>query len=157
MLTKCNGIIYNTIVFRAVIDTNVLLSGLRSKNGASFKLLNLFGKDFFTACISVPLVLEYESVLKRNSREIGLTYRDIDDILDYICSVAEHQSIYYLWRPLLPDPKDDMVLELAVESDADIICTFNIRDFSGAEQFDINVLTPQKLLQNIGEGTNEHN
>jgi putative PIN family toxin of toxin-antitoxin system len=144
-------------VVRVVIDTNVFLSGLRSKNGASFKFLHLVGKNLFTVCVSVPLVLEYESILKRNSREIGLTYQDIDDILDYICSIAEHRSIYYLWRPFLPDPKDDMVLELAVESEADIICTFNIRDFSGADQFDINVLTPQKLLQTIGEGKNEHN
>jgi putative PIN family toxin of toxin-antitoxin system len=139
-------------VFRVVIDTNVLLAGLQSKNGASYKLLYLVGKDLYTLCVSVPLVLEYESVLKRKSGQIGLSHQEIDDIIDYICSVAEPRSIYYLWRPLLSDPKDDMILELAVESEANVICTFNTRDFSGAEQFSISALTPRELLHKIGEG-----
>ena len=104
------GIIYNTIVIlKIVIDTNVFISALRSSHGASYRLLRLVGKDRFTTYVSVPLVLVYESTAKRQSRSIGLLHSDIDDILDYLCMVSEHRRIFFLWRPFLKDPKDDMV------------------------------------------------
>ena len=101
--------------------------------------------------VSVPLFLEYESVAKRISKSLGITYSDIDDILDYICHIASHRKIYYLWRPFLRDPGDDMVLEVAVESESDFIVTHNIRDFIGIEQFGIKAITPKQLLNKIGE------
>ena len=90
-----------------ILDTNVLIAALRSCRGASFKVLNLLGSGIFQICVSVPLVLEYKSVTKRMSRSLGLIYSDIDDILDYICLVAEHRKIFYLWRPCLKDPMDN--------------------------------------------------
>lgn len=80
-----------------------------------------------------------------------LTHEDIDDILDYICKAANHRQIFFLWRPFLKDPKDDLVLELAVEASCDYIITYNVRDFAGAERFGLTVITPKKLLQTIGE------
>jgi putative PIN family toxin of toxin-antitoxin system len=136
---------------REVLDTNVLVSALQSRKGASFKVVSLIGNDFFRLSISVPLFLEYESAVKRISKPAGLTYTDIDDILDYICKVAEHRDIYYLWRPFLKDPKDDMVLELAVESESEYIVTNNLRDFIGIENFGLKALTPKQLLDTIGE------
>ena len=97
-----------------MLDTNVFISALRSRKGASFKVLSLVGTGSFQISVSVPLVLEYESAAKRMSRIIGLAHSDIDDIIDYICHVARRQDIFYLWRPFLRDPMDDMVLELAV-------------------------------------------
>jgi len=82
---------------------------------------------------------------------LGLTHSDIDDILDFLCSVSDHRQIFYLWRPFLRDPGDDMVLELAVEAETDFILTHNLRDFAGAEQFDVRVVTPQEFLRHIGE------
>ena len=136
---------------RVVLDTNVLVSALRSQRGASFKVTSLIGRDLFQLSISVPLVLEYESAAKRVSKLVGLTYSDIDDIVDYICKVAEHRDIYYLWRPFLKDPKDDMVLEVAVESESEFIVTYNVRDFAGIEQFGLEAITPKQLLERIGE------
>jgi putative PIN family toxin of toxin-antitoxin system len=138
-------------MIRVVIDTNVFVSALRSRKGASFKILNLIGSDVFRLSILVPLLLEYESSAKRISELTGLTHSDIDDILDYICKVAEHRDIYYLWRPFLKDPKDDMILELAVESESDLIVTHNVRDFVGIEQFGLGAVTPGKFLEEIGE------
>lgn len=129
-----------------VLDTSVLVAGLRSPHGASFALLEMVGRSKFELNVSVPLVLEYEAVAKRQSRELGLRFEDIDDVLDYICSTARHRPIYYLWRPLLRDPGDDMVLELAVEAQADYIVTHNIRDFAGSEHFGIRVVTPGEYL-----------
>ena len=83
------------------------------------------------------------------NKELSLRYSDIDDILDYICKVAEHRDIYYLWRPFLKDPMDDMVLEVAVESESEFIIIHNIRDFVGIEQFGIEAITPRQLLEKI--------
>ena len=136
---------------RIVIDTNVLISGLRSRNGASFKLLMLLGLDRFVVSVSVPLVLEYEETSKFFSRKFRLSHKDIDDIIDYLCSISEHRKIHFLWRPVLGDPSDDMVLELAVESESKYILTYNKKDFRGAEKFGIDVVTPKEFLIQIGE------
>jgi putative PIN family toxin of toxin-antitoxin system len=133
-----------------VVDTNVIVAALRSRRGASFRLLSLIGGKHFEANISVPLLLEYEAASKRIAREVGLTHNDIDDILDYICSVATHRQIYFLWRPLLKDPRDDLVLELAIEAECDFIVTHNVRDFVGAERFGLKVVTPRAFLRAIG-------
>ena len=130
-----------------VLDTSVLIAGLRSRRGASFQLLSQLGSGAFEVSISVPLVLEYEAVAKAQARELGLTHQDVDDLLDYVCAAAQRRRIFYLWRPVLRDPRDDMVLELAVEAGAEIIVTFNQRDFDGAEQFGIRVLPPGEVLR----------
>jgi putative PIN family toxin of toxin-antitoxin system len=136
---------------RIVIDTNVFVSALRSRRGASHRLFMLLGGKQFEISVSVPLILEYEAAAKRLTREFGLTHPDVEDILDYICSIADRCQIHYLWRPVLKDPKDDLVLELAVEASAKFIVTYNLRDYVGAEKFGIQVLTPKEFLKVIGE------
>ena len=136
---------------QVVLDTNVFVSALRSSQGASFLLLSLVGRSTaFEINLSVPLVLEYEDVAKRQARSLGLTHEDIDDVLDYLCAVANRREIFFLWRPFLRDPSDDMVLELAVEAECEAILTYNQRDFAGVEQFGVRVLTPKAFLQEIG-------
>ena len=134
-----------------VIDTSVLASALRSRQGASYRLLSLVGSGKFAVSLSVPLLLEYEQVAKRLVGQSPLTEVDIDDILDYVCQMAGHQRVFYLWRPFLKDPEDDMVLELAVAANCGYVVTFNMRDFAGAEQFGIRIVTPRDFLQLIGE------
>lgn len=129
-----------------------MVSALRSKRGASYKLLSMIDSGRFQITISVPLLFEYEDVLKRKSLNIALTHNDIDDILDYLCAVADKREIYYLWRPFLKDPKDDMVLELSVESGSDYIVTYNIDDFKGIERFNVRAIKPKDFLKLIGEG-----
>ena len=136
---------------KIVLDTSVLVSALRSRLGASFRVLELLGRGKFEVCLSVPLVLEYESAAKRISRSLGLRHSDIDDILGCMCSVGEHREIFYLWRPFLRDPSNDMVLELAVEGDCDFIVTHNTRNFEGVNSFGVMAITPQQLLLRIGE------
>jgi predicted nucleic acid-binding protein len=82
---------------------------------------------------------------------VGLRHSDIDDILDYICKVGEHREIFYLWRPFLKDVSDDMLLELAVESECDFIVTHNTRHFEEINQFGVVAITPQQFLRRIGE------
>ena len=133
-----------------VLDTNVLIAGLRSRNGASFRLLSLVGEGKFELNVSVPLVLEYEEVAKREARALGLTHAEIDDVLDYLCAVAVHREIYFLWRPVLRDAADDMVLEVAVEAGCDFVVTHNVRHFAGAQRFGVRGVTPSEFLTRIG-------
>lgn len=135
-----------------VVDTNVVASGLRSSRGASYRLLELIGKcPAFEINISVPLVLEYEEVLKRQSRDLGLTLGDIDAVLDYFCRVGNRREIHYLWRSFLRDPGDDLVLEVAVESGSEYVVTFNARDFAGIGIFGIEAIPPREFLALIKE------
>lgn len=134
-----------------VLDTNILVSALRSKRGASFKLVSLIGSEKFEINLSVPLVIEYEDVLLRQRRSLGRTHTDIVDFLDYLCGVANLHEIYFLWRPLLQDPKDEMILELAVNSGCSHIVTYNKSDFKGVEAFGIEVIAAKEFLGMIGE------
>jgi putative PIN family toxin of toxin-antitoxin system len=135
---------------RIVIDTNVIVSALRSSRGASHRLLMLVGGTAFEIALSVPLVLEYEDATKRDIEATGLSLQDIDDVLDYLCSVAHHQEIHFLWRPALRDPSDDHVLELAVEAGCAVVVTHNVRDFAGSEHFGVTAITPGEFLTRIG-------
>ena len=136
---------------RIVIDTNVFISAIRSQYGASYRLLNLIDSGKFHVFISATLILEYEEVALRLLHQTNLTPNRLEAILDYISLVAYSQKIYYLWRPLLRDADDDMILELAIAGQCDAIITFNTKHFSGAERFGVQVLTPKQFLKQIGE------
>ena len=148
----CGGV-YNTNMYapQIVIDTNVLVAGLRSNRGASFRLLQLVGAGRFEINLSVPLVLEYEDALYRESLRLPVSRTAIDAVLDFHCAVARRHMIFFLWRPFLRDPKDDMLLELAVKAKCDYIITHNKRDFAGIEKFDLQVATPAEFLLIIGD------
>ena len=135
---------------RIVLDTNVLVAGLRSSLGASHRVLSLVGSGRFVHVISVALLFEYEAAVKRPESGIRLPRLVIDDILDYVCAAGERQPIYFLWRPTLPDPSDDLVLEVAVHGQCDRIVTFNTRDFVGSTRFGIQVETPAAFLRSLG-------
>ena len=137
--------------YQIVIDTNVFVTALRSQYGASYKLMLLIKSGKFQVNLSVPLVIEYEAVAKRMIGEIALDEKEIDDILDFVISKANRWQIYYLWRPLLKDPGDDMVLELAVTANCEYIITYNLNDFKGAEKFGVKPINPKEFLQMIGE------
>jgi putative PIN family toxin of toxin-antitoxin system len=134
-----------------VIDTNVLVSALRSQEGASHRLVKLIGTGRFEINVSVPLVLEYEQAAKDLLGTIALTDKDIGDLLDYLCLEGKCRETFFLWRPFLRDPKDDMILELAVAAGCDWIVTHNLADFRGSEQFGIRMTTPHAFLRRIGE------
>lgn len=132
---------------KIVLDTNVLVAALKSRNGASFRLLVALQGEHYTPCLSVPLLVEYESVLKRLGLLPHLQEAEIDAILDYLLSRASIHQIFFLWRPFLKDPKDDLVLEAAFAAQSRYLVTFNVRDFQGVEEaFGIKVVTPKAFL-----------
>ena len=134
---------------KIVLDTNVLVSGLRSKKGASFQILSMLGTNQFEICLSVALVLEYEEILTRLRDPNLFSEKDVKDFIDYICSIGRKFEIHYLWRPTLNDPDDEMILELAVAAKADFIVTHNIKDFIKANVFEVKVISPIQFLKKV--------
>lgn len=137
---------------RVVLDTNVLVAALRSGSGASRQLLLALRDGRFSAVVSVPLFVEYEATLKRpellNETRLGL--RDIDDLLDIIAACCEQTDIHFSWRPQLRDPKDEMVLETALNSRADALVTFNRADFEAAcANLGVTLLSPSQFLERL--------
>lgn len=135
---------------RIVLDTNVIVSALRSRQGGSYRLLSLVGTGSFEICLSVPLFIEYEAKLLEQVSSLDVGRHDVGKLLDYLASVARLQEVFFLWRPTLRDAKDDMVLELAVAAEASSIVTHNLRDFEGAATFNVAVVTPRTYLMNHG-------
>jgi putative PIN family toxin of toxin-antitoxin system len=134
-----------------VLDSNVFLSALRSRRGASFRLIAMVGTGRFDIHVSVPLILEYEEVAKRERWPGKPGHQAIEAILDYLCQQGKQQKVHFLWRPQLRDPDDDMVLELAVAGGCDHIVTFNKKDFAEANRFGVAVITPGEFLNLLGE------
>lgn len=133
-------------MIRAVLDTNVLIAALRSRQGASFRLLSLLGDPRWQPALSVALLLEYEAIASRHAQALHLPQWVVDAILNQICLHAHFQSIRFRVRPALPDPDDDFVLELAVASQSRYLVTHNLRDFSLAAQFGIAAIAPREFL-----------
>ena len=134
-------------MIRAVIDTNVLIAALRSSSGASYQILLAADRGDFQMALSVPLLAEYDDVSSRPDVGISIPASAVDAIIRRLAMVAHKQQIYFLWRPILPDPKDDMVLEVAIASGATHIVTFNRKDLRLASQFGITVLPPADFIR----------
>lgn len=136
-------------MIKIVLDTNVIVAGLLSQQGASHQLLKLITSRQFINLVSVPLFLEYESVLKRSHliEQHGLTSSDCDVLLGVWAKYCQPVRLHYLWRPQLRDPQDEMVLETAVNGMAQGIVTFNVKDFSPAiDRFNLDLYTPPQFL-----------
>ena len=127
-----------------VIDTNVLVSALKSRNGASHQVLKLFFEDRISVALSLPLYREYWEVTERPEFKIDQDIRDV--VLRSMARFSVPTEVHFKWRPFLKDEADNMVLELAVASKSDII-TYNIKDFSEVEdKFNVRVIRPQEVL-----------
>lgn len=136
---------------RFILDTNILVSALRSQHGASAAVLAALPLPGWSLTLSVPLYLEYQDVLLRPGLiPPSFTPADVTALCRYLASIAHPQVIHFLWRPFLPDPKDDMVLELAVASGARYVVTHNLNDFRGVESFGVRALAPKEFLRLVG-------
>lgn len=133
------------------MDTNVLIAALRSRRGASFALLRCVGDRRWRLHVSTALLLEYETVARRQAEELWLHPDRIEDVLDFLAASGQEHSISFRWRPFLQDADDDFILELAVAASAGYIVTHNLRNFAGIEKFGLRALTPAQMLMKLQE------
>ena len=132
---------------KVVVYSNVLYAGLFSRTGASFLVLKDLRNGLVQPVISVALLEEYADVLCREPLSKEFTKGERDQVLDYLCKVGALTEIFFLWRPFLKDPKDDMVLEVAVASGAKVIITHNLKDFREAKKFGVEAISPGEYLK----------
>lgn len=136
---------------KVVLDTNILVAAGRSRRGASFAVMQHLRQGSFIALASVPLFLEYESVLKRPEQlAVGSrTPEMVDAFLDALSLRTAPVHLHFLWRPQTRDPADEMVLETALNGNADALITFNMNDFVAAKRFRLPVWMPSVLLNHL--------
>ncbi len=137
---------------RVVLDTSVVVAGLRTRLGAGNAVLRLVASRRLVALATPPLFLEYEDVLKRPEHRLvhGLAPEAVDEFLAELAALIEPVEVHFQWRPQSRDPNDEMVLEAAINGWADALVTYNVADFAvAAERFRISVLRPAELLKKV--------
>jgi len=145
-------ILWDVTMRRVVLDTSVVVAGLRSSLGAADAVLRLVAQRRLILLATPPLFLEYEDVLKRPEHRLvhRLAPEQIDDLLAELAALVEPVELHFRWRPQVGDPGDEMVLEAAINGDADALVTYNVSDFEVAtERFGVSVLRPVDVLKRM--------
>ena len=139
-------------LLRIVLDTSVVVAGLRTRLGAGNAVLRLVADRRIRLLLTPPLFLEYEDVLKRPEHRLvhGLNLEEIDEFLAELAALAEPVDVHFQWRPQTRDPNDEIVLEAAINGQANAIVTYNLSDFADAgERFEFAVMHPAELLKKV--------
>ena len=139
-------------MMRVVLDTDVVTSAFISPDGASRQLLldALDGK--FSLLLSTPLLVEYESVLRRveHLTRARATDAEVTEILDALARICIPVVFDYSWRPSGAHADDELVVETAVNGHAEALVTFNLRDVrAAATTFGFEALRPGPLLRRM--------
>jgi len=140
------------MIRRVVLDTSVMVAALRSRHGASNRVLRLVASRRLVLLVTPPLFLEYEEVLWRPEQRLvhGLTPERLDELMAELAALVEPVEVRYLWRPQVRDPSDEMVLEAAINGRADALVTYNARHFAAAgERFEVPILRPADVLERV--------
>lgn len=137
---------------RLVLDTDVVVAGMRSPTGASAAILRSIRQGQATMLLSVSLAMEYEAICQRPEQRLaaGLNERQVNIFVSAVIAMAEPVETHFLWRPQLRDPNDEMVLEIAVNGRADALVTFNVRDYGEVpSRFGVDLLLPRAAIGRI--------
>jgi putative PIN family toxin of toxin-antitoxin system len=134
------------------LDTDVVVAAMRSPAGASAAILRSIRQGQATLLLSVPLAVEYEAVCQKAEQRVaaGLSESEVDIFVTAVIAMAEPVEMHFLWRPQLRDPNDEMVLEVAVNGEADALVTFNVRDYGSVpSRFGVDLLLPRAAIGRI--------
>ncbi len=136
---------------RLVLDTNVIVAAFRSRSGASNAVLRLVDRGVVTLLCSTALFLEYEAVLSREETRLvtGHKLEDVAAVMSALAAVSEGVDISFRTRPMLSDIADEMVLEAALNGQAEAIVTHNVKDFRPALTLGVTIATPGEILRRL--------
>jgi len=136
---------------RLVVDTSVIVAGLRSQLGASIAFSRARCRAAARTLVTTALFLEYEDVLNRPEQRLatGMAMEDVVGFLAALASAAEPVDVHFMWRPQLADPADELVLEAAVNGRASALSRTMCATFAAAREFKIDVITPSVMLQRM--------
>ena len=133
-------------MLRAVMDTSVLVAGLRSRSGASHELLQQLRAGHWTLVLGNTVASEYHEILHREASALSLTHAEADEYLDVVCALAERRTLTTEWQPAATDPDDEPIIQLARETGVAYLVTHNVRHVAGAERFGVRVMRPAEFL-----------
>ncbi len=138
-------------MIEAVLDTNVLVAALRSSRLGGPDVAYADWRRRWRPNLSQQLMTEYEAVLKRVPSPGRINPQQADELLNYIASEANLVQVFFRWRPFLPDPKDDFLVELALRVNG-VIVTYNQRHFREVASLGLKVMTPIEFLRSLERG-----
>jgi putative PIN family toxin of toxin-antitoxin system len=112
-------------LLRAVVDTNLFVSGLIIKRGLPYQLVEAFRTGVFTLLVSPTLTREYERVLseERFLQRYGLTQAEVADFLFLVDTTAFMVTPRQRLPVPVRDPKDEKILAAALGGQADCLVT----------------------------------
>ena len=137
---------------KIVIDTSVWISALISKESNSREIVRLALQGKLAPQMGESLFHEYESVMKRSKiqKSCPLNKDEQVELFNAYLAVSRWNEVYYLWRPNLKDENDNFVIELAVASGAEVVITYNLKDFEISElSFGCKIVTPEEFIKEI--------
>ena len=137
---------------RVVLDTSVLIAALRSPKGAAAEILRHVLAGKITILMDAKLSYEYEAVALRTQHlhATGRSRTETVTFLETLYDLAEPVFVTYRYRPLSPDSDDDMLLELAINGQAEALVSFNIKHFQEPlRAFGIETYRPGELLKKL--------
>ena len=130
-----------------VLHTCVLVAAVRSRNGASYVLIDLASTGKIETVLTSSLGSQYEDLLHRpEHRAEGWTDEDLFALVDPLLGPARWIRSDFSYRPSLQDAGDELVLEAAIVGQAHIV-TFNVRNFQPASRFGVRVFKPSEVLR----------
>lgn len=131
---------------KLVLDTNVLVSAMLTPFGGPSRIIELISSGEITLLLDQRIFLEYKTVLSRERFKIPLRSQNI--ILDRLYEKA----FFVMASPLsfaLPDPEDNMFVEVAVAGRADALITGNKKHFPSSTVKEVLICSPSEFLYSL--------
>ena len=133
-----------------VLDTNVLVSSLLSKNSPPTKILDLILDDQIQVVYDDRVLGEYEEVLSRS--ELHIPARRMLAVIDHIELAGKYTTPETLSTEGYTDPDDIMFAEVFITSKADALITGNLRHYKPLLKQNALVLSPAQFLEKFFPG-----
>lgn len=129
---------------KIVLDTNVLVSGILSPNGPPAAVLRALLTERVTLCFDERIVSEYRDVLTRT--RFSFDRNLVEELIGFL-EAAGSPTLAAPLAVTLPDPWDQMFIDVAVASEADFLVTGNLKHFPETARAGVHVTSPREFLE----------